>query len=159
MPLLGVNTKARPLGTARQPAQDLDVARLRLFGTRAKAAELRNSVTGMDLEMTIDGASTLTIKVSDWHRGLLRSQLLQEASWVNLDGVEYTLSKISHDADELTLIFEETVVHLLRRYNEPKKANRDNTTRAQFIRGMVNEVRERRIPFSCPELNLKQRVA
>lgn len=158
MALLSVNTKAKPLGVARQPAQDLDVGRMRLFGSRAAPAELRASISSFELQMSIEGASTLTVKVRDWHRGLLRSQLLQEASWVNLDNTEYTLAKISHDGDELTLIFEETVVNLCRKYDKGKKANRDNTTRAQFIRGMVNEIRERKIPFQCPELNQRQRV-
>jgi hypothetical protein len=71
------------------------------------------------------------------------------------------LVKVSHTDDEITLIFEETAMNLLRqeKYSKPKKAARDNTTRAQFIRGMVAEVTERRIHFECPELTQRQPIA
>lgn len=161
MPLLGVNTRAKPLGTVRPPrgSPDISIDRLRIQGDRKVVADVLASTTSLDLQMSIESASTLTLKIRDWHRGLLRSNIPQTRSVVTLDGVEYCLVKVSHDGDELTLIFEELLVNLLRRYDSPKKANRDNTTRAAFIRGMVNEVRERRIPFRCPELTERQRIA
>ena len=33
------------------------------------------------------------------------------------------------------------------------------TTRAQFVRSMVREVTQARIPFACPEVNRRQAIA
>jgi len=163
MALLGVNTRAKPLGTVRPPREDLDIARLNIRGDRKVVANAKASTESVELIQTIDGASTLTLKIRDWHRGLLRSSIPQYASTLELDGIEYTLCKVSHAADQVTLIFEETAVNLCRsdKTMTPKKANRDNTTRAQFIRGLIADaatVGNRRIPFNCPELNIRQPV-
>lgn len=160
MPLLSVNTRAKPLGTVRAPARDLDLANIRIRGARGVVADIKRSTESAELLQTIEGASTLTFKIRDYSRNLLRSSVPQVASTVVLDNVEYTLVKVSHDENEITLVFEETAVNLLRqdRYSKPKKANRSNTTRAQFIRGMVAEVRERAISFNCPEEGERQKI-
>lgn len=132
------------------------------------------SILEAELEMTIEGASTLTMKVHDETRGLLRSQLVREASRVEIDNLSYTLVQVSRDEDTLTLIFEDTAVYLLRQYDEPLKQRRydaDGVTRARFIQMMVEEVRKGRkatrdrpavpsaiIPFRCPEVQERQRV-
>lgn len=158
MALVSVNTKARPLGTVRPPAHDLDVGSLILHVPYGIGAEVRRLASGIELVQTIEGASTLTLKVRDYLRTLLRSDLTGEDSRVTVDNIEYALAKVSHNENEITLIFEELAVHLLRGYDEPKKAARDNVTRAQFVRGMVAEVKERNIPFSCPEETEKQPI-
>lgn len=163
MALLGAVSKAKPLGVARQPARDLDVDHLRVWapGTSPSRvrADLKNLTADAELIQSLEGASTLTLKVRDYSRHLLRSPLCEQRSTLSLDQIEYTLVKVSHSEDEITLIFEESAVNLLRQYDKPKKAARDNTTRAQFIRGMVAEVKERRIPFECPELTQRQPMA
>ena len=126
---------------------------MNILGDRGLVADLKRSVTSAELSMTIEGASTLTLKVRDYTRSLLRSPIARTRARLILDGIEYTLVKVGHEGDEITLIFEETAVNLLRRYRKPRKANRANTTRAQFIEGMVREVTERAIPFRCPELD------
>lgn len=157
MPVV-VKVKARPLGTFRPPARDLDLAQVQILGDRGLVADLKRSVTSAELTMTIEGASTLTLKVRDYGRKLLNSPIPQTRARLILDSVEYTLVKVGHEGNEITLIFEETAVNLLRRYRKPRKANRKNTTRAQFIAGMVSEVTERKIPFSCPELTERQTI-
>jgi hypothetical protein len=161
--LLGAISTAPALGIVRPPARDLDLDHLRVWaaGTSPSRvrADLKELTSSVELVQSLDGASTLTLKVRDYDRRFLRSPLVEQRSTLQLDGIEYTLAKVSHAEDEVTLIFEETAVNLLRQYNSPKKANRDNTTRAQFIRGMIAEVRERRIPFECPELNQRQPIA
>ena len=165
---MAVKKKAKPrkvtvrvpqLSTVRRPAADLDVANLRLQGGRL-SAKLTQAITGGSLEQPMDGASTLTVTVTDWSRGLLRSQLLTGRVTMSFDAISYTLVKISESTDwQLTLTFEETAVNWLRQYSKPRKANRANTTRAQFVRSMVQEVREVRIPFQCPEINARQPIA
>lgn len=152
-------TGIKTLGTARQPKEDLDVAQLILRGEKKLRVDLRKLVAEATHEQTIDGASTLTIVVRDYERGLLRSSLVQTRSMLQLDSIWYSLSKVSRQGNAVTLIFEETSVSLLRRYQRAKKANRANTTRAQFVRSMVTEVRESKIPFRAPEVKERQPIA
>jgi hypothetical protein len=156
MATITVDTKATPLGTVRPPRHDLDVSNLNLQGERGMVARLTRSVTSIEDVMTIDGASTLTIKVQDYSRKLLQSELTRTRSALELDGIQYTLVKVSRDGNEVQLIFEELAINLLRRYSKPRKANRKNTNRAEFIRGMILEPHEAVIPFRCPELHERQ---
>jgi hypothetical protein len=154
-----VTTNAKPLGTFRAPRHDFDIDEIKLVGDKNVVATLRRSTAAVDHEQTLEGASTVTIKVRDAERGLLRSNIPQTRATMVLDEISYTLVKVARQGHELTLTFEETAVNLLRRYDSPKKANRDNTTRAQFIRSLVDEVKEAKIPFQCPELSERQPVA
>lgn len=166
MALIGNIRKAPVTGTFRPPGRDLDVDHLRVWApgtspTRVRA-DLKKLTSDGELVQSLEGASTLTLKVRDYSRHLLRSPLCEQRSTLSLDGIEYTLVKVSHVEDEITLIFEETAINILRQMDDPKKASRDNTTRAQFIRGMVAEAAtkgKRRIPFNCPELNQRQPIA
>ena len=153
-----VKVKVPQLSTVRRPAADLDVSNLTLQG-KALSAKLKQAVTDGSIEQTIQGASTLTLTVADWAHGLLRSQLLTGAVTLTFDGLNFTMVKISNQDTSITLTFEETAVNLLRQYSKPRKANRANTTRAQFVRSLVQEVTQARIPFQCPEINKKQPVA
>ena len=156
MATVTVKTHPKPLGTVRPPARDLDIDSINLQGDRSMVARLKRSVTSVELDMTIEGASTLTIVVADPSRRLLQSQLTRTKSVCIVDNVSYTLVKVARDEDDLTLTFEETAINILRRYSKPRKANRKNTTRAQFIQSLVREPTEAVIPFRCPELDEKQ---
>ncbi len=146
------------LATARPPAADLDVANLTLQG-QGLSARLKQAITDGSIEQTNQGASTLTLTVADWAGGLLRSALLAGAVTLTFDGLSFTLVKLSKSDTALTLTFEETAVALLRLYSSPKKADRATSTRAQFVRSMVQEVTQARIPFVCPEVNKRQPIA
>ena len=156
MAVVTVKTNARSLGTVRPPQRDLEIGQLNLRGERGEVANLLRAVTSAELQTTIEGASTLTLKIRDHSRKLLRSVLSRTRSALTLDGVPYVLVKVARDGNELTYVFEDLAVNLLRRYSKPRKANRANTTRAQFIRGLVLEPNEAQIPFVCPELNERQ---
>jgi hypothetical protein len=145
-------------GTVRRVRSDLDLGRMILQG-QTMSAQLRNAVTDCQLEQTTDGASTLTIAVSDWYERLLRSPIITGASTLVFDGISFTLVKTTRQDNTITLTFEETAVNLLRLYDSARKANRANTTRAQFVRSMVREVTQARIPFRCPEVNVRQPIA
>ena len=152
-------TNIKSLGVAAAPASDLDVDRMILRGEKRLTVNLKSLIVEGTHEQTIEGASTLTIVVRDADRGLLRSSLVQTRSMMGFDGIWYSLVKVSRQGNAVTLIFEETAVSLLRRYQRPKKANRANTTRAQFVRSLVREVRESNIPFRIPEVNERQPIA
>lgn len=152
-------TNIKSLGVAAKPASDLDVDRMILRGEKRLTVNLKSLIVEGTHEQTIEGASTLTIVVRDADRGLLRSSLVKTRSMMWLDGIWYSLVKVSRQGNAVTLLFEETAVSLLRRYQRPKKANRANTTRAQFVRSLVREVRESTIPFRIPEVNERQPIA
>jgi hypothetical protein len=150
--------KAPPtLGVARVPAADLDLGTLKLQGKGTVG--LAQAVTDATLEQRIDGASTLTLTAYDYSRALLRSNLMSGQVTLTFDNVDFTLVKVATSANALTLTFEETAANLLRQYSKAKKADRATNTRAQFIRSLITEVKEKRIPYTIPEVNAKQPVA
>lgn len=153
-----VKVRVPALSVVRPPRADLDVGNLQLQG-KALSAKLRRAITDAQLDQTIEGASTLALTVSDWHEQLLHSKLILGAATLTFDGLSFTLVKLSRQGFMVTLTFEETAVNLLRQYSKPKTASRDSVTRAQFVRSLVQEVTEARIPFQCPEINDKQPIS
>jgi hypothetical protein len=127
-------------------------------GKNALSTQIQSLVTSSTLETTIEGASTLTLTVSDWSRRLLHNPLIMGPVQLTFDGEEFVLTKVSKQDTIITLTFEDRAVNLLRQYSKPKKADRAHTTRAQFVRSMVQEVKEARIPFVCPEIQAKQQI-
>jgi hypothetical protein len=151
------------LSSVRPPKADIDIGKLILtgpkqVGRRALTAQIQALVTGSTLETTIEGASTLTLTITDWSRRLLHNPLITGPVQLTLDREEFVLTKLAKQDTTLTLTFEDRAVNLLRQYSKPKKADRARTTRAQFVRSMVREVTEAAIPFVCPEIQAKQQI-
>jgi hypothetical protein len=159
-----VKVKVPTLATVRPPRSDLDVSNLVLTGPKVKghkqlATHIQQAITGGTLETTIEGASTLTLTVTDASEGMLKSQLITGAVQLTFDNADYVLTKWARQDTIMTLTFEDRAVNVLRGYSKPKKADRANTTRAQFVRSMVQECTNPRVPFHCPEVNIKQPIA
>jgi hypothetical protein len=146
------------LRVARAPAR-LTLDALTIHGDRNVKASLNAATTQVVHDETLEGASTVTIMVRDPTRALLRSNIVKTKSTLDLDRVQYRLVKVARRGNELTLTFEETGVNVYREHDEPRKANRDTTTRAQFVESLVREPRDYRIPFRCPELKVRQAIA
>jgi len=146
------------LSVVRRPRADLDPGNVKLQGKKV-SVQLARAITDMQLEQTIEGASTLTITVTDYTGSFLRSALLTGPVTATFDGIEWTLVKTSKGDRTVVLTFEERAVNLLRQYSKPRKASRDSVTRAQFVRSLITEVKEARIPYSIPEINERQTVA
>lgn len=154
-----VRVKPPPrLGVVRPPQADLDPGKLTLQGKKLSVA-LTRAITDMTMEQTIEGASTLTMTVADYSGAFLRSQLLTGQVTVTFDHLEFVLVKTAKGDRAVTLTFEERAVNLLRQYRKPRKANRDSTTRAQFVRSLITEVTQARIPYAIPEVNVRQDIA
>ena len=147
------------LQVAQTPARPLELQDLRLQGDNKVVAALNRAMTSATQDTSMEGASTVVLTVRDPARGLLRSNLVKNKSTLVLDRVQYRLVRVARDGNQLTLTFEETAVNILRDYDEPRKANRDTTTRAQFVQTLVREPKEFVIPFKCPELNERQAIA
>jgi hypothetical protein len=150
---------ALKLQVATAPAKPLEQQDLRLHGDNKVVAAINRAMTSAHQEATMEGASVVVITVRDPARGLLRSNIVKTKATLTLDRVQYRLVRVARDGNQLTLTFEETAVNVLRDYDEPRKANRENTNRAQFVKTLVQEPKEFVIPFRCPELNEKQAIA
>lgn len=97
----------------------------------------------------------------DW-KPINTPALIGRALDIELDGVPFRLTKVeySHSSEEAVLTFEDRAVYWLRRKGgKPKRVSRNDSTRAEFILNLVREVKEETIPFVCPELHKKQKIA
>lgn len=93
------------------------------------------------LQATINGASTLKVRVADHHRELLRSDVVDERSWAVAAGMNFELVAVSKSGDFLTLTFEDAIVAALRRRTKPLSAPAGTTTRARFTTRLAREAR------------------
>lgn len=131
---------------------------LRLNGNLL-TANLAGAVVGEPtIRRTIEGASTLTVTVSDPEGKLRRRAFVDEATRLIADDLRFTLVSISKSGDDLTLTAEDEVIYKLRQKRGPKKAFRDKVTRAEFVKGLVREAAGREIRFFSPELSIVQPV-
>ena len=130
---------------------DLDTLNLALKGFASE--KIIEAVTAAEVERTIQGASTFTVDVSDKDRVLMHSPFLKSKVDTEVDGLWFRLVSVAKESDDITLTFEDREVAIFRTYDEPKSAAWGATTRPKFIRDMVREVKEVKIPFYCPELN------
>jgi cell wall-associated NlpC family hydrolase len=142
---------------------DLDVQTIVLDVVSRKVrgldARITASITGGELERTIEGASTLTLSVHDPERALLRSGMFSRAIDVRLDRLYFRLVKVAKSDDDLTLTFEDREVAYLRTHTKPKKAARSKMTRAEFALSLVREVKAGGgIRFVSPELHVRQPI-
>lgn len=143
--------------------EDVDLSKLYLkFGD--KTINIEAAVTDVIIHRTIEGASTVTVTVEDTDHSLLRSGKLSSGQDTEIDGLFFRLAQVSIQGLQLTLVFEDREVALLRKYTKPIKqgvrTSRKNITRAQFVLRMLREVREvPPIPYVIPELDVIEPIA
>lgn len=147
---------------------DLSIDSLKLTGLNAKGKKWSLSITGSitdaEIERSIEGASTLTLTVHDPDWAILNSGLFDRRVDGRLDAVDvqvdthwFRLVQVAPSDDTLTLTFEDRDVAYLRRHTKYKKVARGKTTRAEFVRSLVKEVKaDGGIQFQCPELHKTQ---
>ena len=146
---------------------DLDLDKLNVYLRSQVLFDTTSRVLDIQVNRTIDGASTVDLTCDDYDRSLLRSGALNTRLDIEIDGLWFRLVKVSRSAgeDQLTLTFEQREIALLRTYPRPgvkhnglKWASRDKTTRAEFILNLIREVREFKIPVVIPELHKVQDI-
>jgi len=141
--------------------------------------DIAESIIDGRIELTIDGASHVTLTVEDPHGNLLESDVLtewawghpdnvsDEASWVRrgrdvdamVGGKPFRLVKVAKNGTRLDLVFEDRIVALLRRHRGARKASRDKVTRAQFVDLLAREVKAHGgVPTVIPERDEKQPI-
>lgn len=149
--------------------------------------DLARSITDGYVEMTIEGATTLSVDIEDPDYAILNSATLfgwtwgetrlgdpvsdpdglvaNEEGWiknghdvyVTVDDLDFALVKVAKAGTRLTLTFEDKIVDQLKRKRGARKARRSKVARAEFIKMLVREVRPP-IPLHIPELHVRQPI-
>jgi murein DD-endopeptidase MepM/ murein hydrolase activator NlpD len=138
--------------------------------------DLAKAISEIELETQILGASFIKVMVIDPEWDLLTSGWLDvtdglvdqiEVEFPEKSGWFWRLCAIDVTTDRttanITLTFEDRIVAYMREYwHPPKTAPPGTTTRAQFVRDLVREIRHQgkapRIRFVCPAVNKVQPV-
>lgn len=148
----------------------VDVSQLVIRHKRKKDPKLniRESITDATVDRTIEGASTLTLVLSDPEWVLLDSGLFDvdqsgrvDHMDVKLDRHWYRLVKVSPSDDQLTLVLEDREVAMMRADTKKKRQRRTvKNTRAEFIHSMVKDANKRGagIDWWCPSEHERQRA-
>jgi len=141
-----------------------DVSLLDLYlALNHSTVNIESAVTDATIEMTMEGASTLTVTVIDRDWKLLRSGRLSSRNDVEIDGLFFRLKGVRMSGNSnLELTFEDREVAVMRIYNKPIKQSestaRGQLTRAEFILRMLKEIVEVPIVYYIPELHKKQPI-
>jgi len=146
---------------------DLDLDKLNVYLKSKVLFDSTARVIDVNVNRTIDGASTVDLELNDYDRSLLRSGALNARLDIEIDGLWFRLVHVSRDAgsDNLTLGFEQREIAVLRTYPKVhaahggiKFASRDKVTRAEFILNLIREVKEFKIPVVIPHLHQVQQI-
>jgi hypothetical protein len=139
---------------------------LRVVGRQYR---IGRSLTGEAvLELTMDGASTVTLNVHDPERELLNilaseELLLNDGARIIIDGIVYVLASVTpSEAGVRTLVFEDEVTWRLRQFSRYLAVSRNRATRAEFIQRMADEAGAAPLaPLNTfiPELHDKRPIA
>jgi hypothetical protein len=158
------DTRGRRLQPSKLRLQDeglrgqIDLSTFRLARQGYASIDIVESILAAEITRTIDGASTLTVTVSDADKKLSGSGQLANKVDTKVDGLWFRLVAAEKMGPELTLTFEDREVALLRTYSKKLVRNRSKMTRAQFVKLMVEEVKETKINYVCPELLVRQPI-
>lgn len=143
----------------RKAASDVDLSAFNLEMRNKAGIKLVSAITDATIDRTIDGASTLTVTVEDDNaRTIQLSGKLGRKVDVNVDGLWWTLVSVKKAGRQLTLVFEEREVNVLRYYNRFIMGDRTKITRAQFVLRMIKEAKEVNIKYVIPELTVVQKI-
>ena len=142
--------------------KDFDVAKFKLLLKSAVQVDISEAILDATVTRTIAGASSLNVDVLDKERKLLRSGKIAHGLDVQIDGLWFRLVNPKKQGDKITLVFEDREVAVLRSYAKPIKASgatdRARVTRAEFIRRLIMEPKEFKIPYVIPELTKVQPI-
>jgi hypothetical protein len=138
--------------------EDLDVEAFKLQMKSKLSVDVRDRILSCTLEPSVEGATTVTVEIEDSDHSLLRSGRLASRVDVNIEGLWFRLIGVQLNTASITLTFEDREIAVLRTYDKKRIASRTKMTRAEFIRVLVREPKEFRIPCVIPELQDIQAV-
>lgn len=114
------------------------LAALKLEG-KTLTSNVAEAVTAAEVELTIDGAPTLTLALRDPHLKLLRSGMFGSRVTAQVDGHSFELVQVKKQGRQITTVFEDLAVAAMRRRKNPRKAAGGTVTRPQFAQALVAE--------------------
>jgi hypothetical protein len=136
---------------------DIDDLILRSSG-RPLTMELGTRITeDPTLIRTIEGASSISLDVFDPEMQVLRKSLLAEQWDCEVDGLGFRYTGLAKAENTLTLTLEDEWVAMLKEKKGPIRVKRANSTRAEFIKRLVEEACPG-LDFYCPQLHVKQPI-
>jgi len=91
---------------------------------------------------------------------IVRPELIGGAMDLELNGVVFRLVKVGyqHSTGATELTFEHRVAYWLKRKRGEFRASRAQVTRAEFILGLLRQIRTTKPPFICPQLHKRQAI-
>jgi hypothetical protein len=138
---------------------DVEIDTLTFFVHKRQQLRVESWITDAQSERTVEGASTVTITLSDPNQDIINSGILTKRTDINVDGLYFRLAHVEKQGDSLVCTFEDREVALLRLHTGFRKANRATMTRAEFVHSMVKEVNEEKIRFFSPQEHVRQPIA
>jgi hypothetical protein len=151
-------------------ARQVAAAKRRLGKKSPSTVELAGAMTGLVIEDTIKGSSTLTITVSDPDYALRDSGFFDADRDGKLDRIDvnypddsrfwWRLTQVGvQDAASVEMVFMERAAVYLMGHHGPLKASRAKKTRAEFIKSLCDKVKAGGgITFHSRELHKTQRI-
>src|SRR5262245_52176055 len=133
--------------------EDVDIDKFMLYFSSKMQFDIASRIVDITIDRSIEASSALTVTINDYDRAVLTSGNLNNRLDVQIDGLWFRLKGVDKSGDQLTLTFEDREIAVLRQYMKFKKANRDKTTRAEFVLNLIREVKEFHIPVTIPELH------
>jgi hypothetical protein len=124
--------------------------------------DARTIVSDATFEDSIDKTNTFTLVVHDPDWDLLNTGALDKPIDLNpgnIPNLIYRRDSFEVSNDDITITFVTRNAAYMSYYKRPKKANRKNTTRAEFLLSLTRDVKEAKIPFVCPQLHQNQKIA
>lgn len=142
------------------PTRTLDrdklVAELKLISPDAGTSlRLHEAVVAPPaVNLSIDGASTLSIQVADHDRRLASSDAFVTRSWAQACGMNFELVKAAKSGHIVTLTFEDAIAGALRREKKKRKWPANSATRREIIMQLAKgaEVKTRVDPDKRPKV-------
>lgn len=123
----------------RRDGHNASIESVRING-RAVEAEIARAIIGdVPLRRSISRASEIRFTIDHRNRKLINHPIFREASLVEIGDVRYRLCKIRKVGRDLQLTAEDAIAYRMRKVFGPKKAFRDEMTRAQFVISLARE--------------------
>ena len=139
-------------GQTQLLSTDLDLRELSLITRKLEPYRIEEAIVAGTVNRTIEGASTVSLTLNDRYGLIKGSGRLGRKVDIKIDGLWFRLVKVQKTGFQISLTFESREVAVLRTYNSFRSSVWGGITRARFVQILINEVKEFKIPFICPEL-------
>lgn len=140
--------------------RDIDPGKMlwRVINHKKLNTDISSSVIDATIEDDIASTPNIKLTIRDPEWELLESGALTKAIEMPVGKRWYRLLEVEVDDDIVTCTFVIRNAIYLMHHNRKRKANRKNTTRAEFILMLVRAVKKVKIPFYCKQLHKKQKI-